>query len=278
MLSRDPADAARALGARGRSAGATRSASPRPPAALAGRDAVVHLAGETSPSAGATTRSGASATRASSAPATSWPGWRRRAAPARARLPRRSATTARAATSALDESTPPAAGDFLAEVVRGLGARGARGRGARRARRAVRTGVVLDRERRGAGEDAAVLPAGRRRAGGRRATSTCRGSTSTTWSASSCARSTTPTLGGPGQRHRARARDQQGASRARSAARCTGPRSRPCPAFAAAPALRRDGRDRDHRPARGAGARLPSSATSSPPDLDEALRAARAAG
>ena len=73
---------------------------PAPAAALAGRDGVIHLAGRTSPSAGATTPSSDCAPRASWGPATSSPGC---ATPTRVPAcwspPRPSATTARTATS-----------------------------------------------------------------------------------------------------------------------------------------------------------------------------------
>ena len=82
----------------------------------------------------------------------------------------------------------------------------------------------------------------------------------------------------PVNAHRARARDQQGVLARRSAARCTGRRSRPCPGFAVRAALRRDGRHRRRRPARRARARAARSASRfAHPELDEALRSALAA-
>ena len=100
-------------------------------------------------------------------------------------------------------------------------------------------------------EDDAALQDGRRRPGGGRPASTCRGSTSTTWSARCCSRSTT-TRERPVQRHRARARRPTRSCRRRSAARSAGPRSRRCPRFAREGALRRDGVDRHDGRARGA--------------------------
>ena len=142
---------------------------PAPAAALAGRDAVVHLAGENV--AQRWTDERARAIRDSRERGHAQPRRRRsRAAdPRRAcwSAPRPSATTARTATSALDEDAPPG-DDFLAEVCvawerearRGRGARPARGQRAHRRR--------ARRRRRRAGEDAAAVQARRRRPGRRR--------------------------------------------------------------------------------------------------------------
>ena len=95
----------------------------------------------------------------------------------------------------VDESEP-AAGDFLARVCVEweAEARGAEELGLRVA--LTRTGVVLSRVGRGAGEDAAALQGRGRRTGGRRRRSTCRGSTPTTWWARSCSRWTRPRRAG----------------------------------------------------------------------------------
>ena len=167
-LSRDPTarrGARRARLALGPDAG------PRPPARSSGRDAVVHLAGEDV----AQRWSDDAKRRIREQPRARHPQPRRRprAPPTRARAcssrRRPSATTARTATSASTSprrpattSSPRCASAWEREAQRGRRARPARG--------AVRTGVVLDAERRRAGQDAAAVQARRRRPGrGRRA-------------------------------------------------------------------------------------------------------------
>ena len=74
---------------------------------------------------------------------------------------------------------------------------------------------------------------------------------------------------GAGQRDRAGAGHQQGVLARRSAARCTGRRFAPVPAFAIQAPLRRHGRDRHQGPERRPAARRWSSATAiAHPDLD----------
>ena len=143
-----------------------------------------------------------------------------------------SATTARAATSALDRgrrrrattSSPQVCVAWEREAERGRDARPARGHGPHRRR--------ARRRRRRAGEDAAPVQARRRRPGGRRASSTCRGSTSTTSSASTSPRSTTRDWQRPGQRHRARAGHQRRRSRKALGRALHRPAVAPIPGFA----------------------------------------------
>ena len=207
----------------------------RPPLdALRGRDAVVHLLGETDRPALAR-RGQARDPRLARARHAQPRERARRAAPrpsarrcwSRSRPP---AGTGRAATSASTRTTP-AGDDFLAQVVARLGGRGRDGRGARPARGADphRRGAVRVRAARSRRccRSSSSASAGRWRAGA----STCPGSTSTTWSARSCSRSTPTARERPGERDGARAGDQQGALAGARHACCTGRPSRPCPAW-----------------------------------------------
>ena len=171
VLSRDPRARARAarLRHRGGRAG-TRSASRRPTQALAGRDGVIHLAGE--PVAQRWSAAAKERIRTSRESGTAQPRRRpaqRRPAPARARLRLR---------RRLLRPARRRAGRRVDAAGRGLPRARCASRGSARRRRPrelgmrvaiVRTGVVLDPRRRRAREDAAAVPRRRRRAGRRRA-------------------------------------------------------------------------------------------------------------
>ena len=184
-------------------------------------------------------------------------------APARARLrPRPSATTAPHGDEPLDEDAPPG-DDFLAEVCVAWEREARRGRassGVRVVR--VRTGVVLDADGRRAGEDAAAVPARRRRPGRRRAPVHALDPRRrprrhlprrARRRALDAARST------PRRPSPSRTGDFSQGARARAAP----PGPAPVPALALRAALRRDGRDRHRGPARGAASARSSSATRS---------------
>ena len=223
----------RALGVDGRSPG-TRWPAPRPPRRSPGATPSSTSPASTSPSAGTTTPSRRSATAARSGTRNLVAGLRARRPAARAcsSRPRRSATTARTATSASPRPRPPG-DDFLAgvcvawerEADGAADARPARRHDPhrRRARRASGGALktMLPPFKAGIGGPVAggePVPAvdPRRR---RRRRSTCAALDGDGWSGR---------LNGT----RARAGDEQGVLARRSAARCTGPAFAPVPAFA----------------------------------------------
>ena len=199
------------------------TAEPAPAAALDGRDAVVHLAGEPVAQRWSDDVKRRIRARASRAPATSSPGWA-------AGDPPRALVSSSAVgyygphgDERLDEQAA-AGDDFLAEVCvaweREAQAAALGPRRPRPHRHRPRPG------RRRAGDDAAVLQGRRRRPGRRRQAVHAVDRTSTTSSGSTSRRSTT-TLVGPGQRHRPRARHQQGVLQdARQGAQAPGVRAR----------------------------------------------------
>ena len=237
----------------------------------------------TSPSAGPTRPSARSATRARSARATSSPA-------CAAAEPRPRVLVCASAVGyygphgdePVDRVTPPG-DDFLAEVVRRLGARGARRRASSAcASSSLRTGVVLDRD---GGALAKMLPLFKLGVGG----PVAGGAPVHALDPRRRRRRPLPrrarrrATGAARQRQRARARSPTGVLARRSAARCTAPPSRPCPAFALALLYGDMAEIVTDRPARGARARararlrLPRTPTSTRRCADAAARTARAA-
>ncbi len=188
VLSRSPASTTRALGVPADAWQPTEATAPA--GALAGRDAVVHLAGER-----VDQRWSDEAKRAIARVARGRDAQPRRG-PARRRPAARGADLLLGgrllrAPRRRDRRRGHPAGDRLPRGrVRRLGAPGAARGGARHARRARAHRRRPRRLGRRAGADADAVQARRRRPGRRRATSTSRGSTRTTSSASTSPRST----------------------------------------------------------------------------------------
>ena len=232
MLSRRPGAGARGARRRGGRAGSP-STSPRPSPRSRAATASSTSPARTSPSAGTTTPSGGCSRRASWARATSSPA-------CAAADPRPASLVSASAVGyygphgdePVDRGRRRPGDDFLAADLRRVGARGGRGGGARRARRA-RCAPASCSTRAAArwprcSRSSSSASAGRSRA----AASTCPGSTSTTSSGSTSPRSTAAAWSGPVNATAPDARRPTRRSRRRSAARCTGPRSRRCPGFA----------------------------------------------
>ena len=204
----------------------TRSPAPRRPTRSPAATRSCTWPERTSPSAGTTTRCGGSASRASSARATSSPA-------SRAAEPRPRALISASAVGyyghrpePIDEDAPPG----RRRARRRLRGMGARGRSRRRrsasascacAPASCSTATAARCRRcccRSGSASAVRWPAGASR---------CRGSTSTTSSGSTCTRSTT-SAGAARSTPPRRIRSPTASSRARSAGRCTARRSRPC--------------------------------------------------
>ena len=168
VLSRSPERAREAFGGDVEAHAWDPAAGPAPAEALAGRDAVVHLAGEN-----VAQRWSDDAKRRILDSREQ--GTRNLVEGLRAAEPRPAALVSSSAVGyygphgdeQLPEDTPPG-DDFLAARLRRLGARGAGGRGARHARRARAHRRRARQGRRRAGQDAAVLQGRRRRPGRRR--------------------------------------------------------------------------------------------------------------
>ena len=264
-LSRDAERAARALGVPAEP-GPTRRPSRRRSTPCAAATPSSTCSASRSRSAGATRPSARSATRACSATRNlvaalgELPAGR---APARARLAvRRRLVRATAATSG-STSRAGRGSDFLAAGDRRLGGRGARApRSSACAWSLNRTGVVLSDVRRRAREDAALLQARHRRAGGGRAPVRALGPPGRRGRRDRCSRSTPTAASGPVNVTAPEPVTNKELSQALGRV-LHRPALAPVPALAVKAALRRDGAHRDHRPARGAGAARRSWATRS---------------
>ena len=187
-------------------------AGPAPAEALAGRDAVVHLAGEDV--AQRWTDDAQAAHPRVARDRHPQPRRGHRARPSRARGVLVSASAVgyygdRAATSGSTRTRRPATTSSPRSAWPGSARPQPPRSSALRVVR-VRTGVVLDRQGGALREDAAAVPARRRRPGGRRQAVRCPGSTSTTSSASTSPPSTATRWRGPVNATAPAAGDQQG--------------------------------------------------------------------
>ena len=254
-LSRDAERASAALGVPALRLGGADARSRRPPRRCAAATQWSTCSARRSPSAGATTSSASCATRGCSAPAT----WSRRCGelPAAERpgvLVSQSAAGYYGARGdeRLDESAP-AGDDFLARLVVDWEAEAARRRRARPAggHDAHRRGAVgvRRRARRRCCPSSSSAWAGRSRAGA----STSPGCTSTTSSARCCSRSTP--MPRPAPLNVTAPEPATNSELSQALGRVLHrPAFAPVPGAGGQDAVRRDGHDRDHRPAGGPGA------------------------